>query len=319
MARSFNASEDMDLRTQALIDLGRLLKAEGYSFITSTPLTHSRVLARPALPVTLRGIFGWNQSFDRHDVSQEILALLEQADALEENCGQCRSKIRFATIGDLVFLHSGFPTMEQDAVFFGPDTYRFVRLLRSALQDLKAKPGLRVADIGAGSGAGGVVAAKTLGPNTDLVLGDINAKAIACAEVNLALNDVRNGKALQSDVLSGIQDHIDIIVANPPYLVDSDQRTYRHGGGAFGEGLTCRIVEEGLERLAPGGRLVLYSGATIIAGEDLLLKSLQPLLKLLAAHFVYEEIDPDVFGEELESPPYAGADRIAAVGLTIFK
>jgi hypothetical protein len=31
----------------------------------------------------------------------------------------------------------------------------------------------------------------------------------------------------------------------------------------------------------------------------------------------YEEIDPDVFGEELEHPPYDRADRIAVVAVTI--
>ena len=33
--------------------------------------------------------------------------------------------------------------------------------------------------------------------------------------------------------------------------------------------------------------------------------------------FDYEEIDPDVFGEELEHPPYDRVDRIAVVGVTI--
>jgi hypothetical protein len=33
--------------------------------------------------------------------------------------------------------------------------------------------------------------------------------------------------------------------------------------------------------------------------------------------FTYEEIDPDVFGEELEYSPYDRADRIAVVGVTI--
>jgi len=33
--------------------------------------------------------------------------------------------------------------------------------------------------------------------------------------------------------------------------------------------------------------------------------------------FDYEEIDPDVFGEELERAPYDRADRIAVVGVTI--
>jgi hypothetical protein len=37
------------------------------------------------------------------------------------------------------------------------------------------------------------------------------------------------------------------------------------------------------------------------------------------ANFGYEEIDPDVFGEELDRQAYADADRIAAVGLTAEK
>ncbi|MGE0403972.1 MAG: SAM-dependent methyltransferase, partial [Kofleriaceae bacterium] len=35
------------------------------------------------------------------------------------------------------------------------------------------------------------------------------------------------------------------------------------------------------------------------------------------AELVYEEIDPDVFGEELDTPAYRDVDRIAAVGATI--
>jgi hypothetical protein len=31
----------------------------------------------------------------------------------------------------------------------------------------------------------------------------------------------------------------------------------------------------------------------------------------------YDEIDPDVFGEELEQPAYAAAHRIAVVGLVV--
>jgi hypothetical protein len=40
-----------------------------------------------------------------------------------------------------------------------------------------------------------------------------------------------------------------------------------------------------------------------------------------AAHcaFSYEELDPDVFGEELHRSPYTGVDRIAAVGAVIRK
>jgi hypothetical protein len=43
------------------------------------------------------------------------------------------------------------------------------------------------------------------------------------------------------------------------------------------------------------------------------------LLQLHAREFRYEEIDPDVFGEELDRSAHAQADRIAVVGLTAIK
>ncbi|HET9395075.1 MAG TPA: hypothetical protein VFO36_03385, partial [Nitrospiraceae bacterium] len=61
------------------------------------------------------------------------------------------------------------------------------------------------------------------------------------------------------------------------------------------------------------------AGTPIIGGVDPLFESLSPLVQLPGLQFVYEEIDPDVFGEELEGQAYARADRIAAVGLTLIK
>ena len=54
-------------------------------------------------------------------------------------------------------------------------------------------------------------------------------------------------------------------------------------------------------------------------GHDVLLEGLRSVLQLYASRFVYEEIDPDVFGEELDKSAYAHVDRIAAVGLTATK
>ena len=76
---------------------------------------------------------------------------------------------------------------------------------------------------------------------------------------------------------------------------------------------------EGLARLTPGGRLVLYTGTPIVGGIDALFDLIEPLLQLHCSQFVYEEIDPDVFGEELEKKAYASVDRIAAVGLVAVK
>ena len=308
----------MDAKSIALTVLGKTLQSRGYRFVAVTPATHCRVLDRPPPVTTVESIFGWNLSFDRESVGSEIFYLLERAEALEGESGRYKSKVRFATIDDLIFAHSAFPTAEQDAVFFGPDTYRFIRLLRAAIVDVAPSRPLRLIDIGSGSGAAGIVAGRLLGKRTEIVLGDINRKALAFSAVNAVVNDVP-AATMFSDVLVGIEGAADIIIANPPYLLDDDQRLYRHGGGQLGISLTLRIVEEGLDRLKPGGRLILYSGTPIVDGADPLFEALRPILQLNASHFSYGEIDPDVFGEELDRRAYAKADRIAAIGLTATK
>jgi hypothetical protein len=100
-------------------------------------------------------------------------------------------------------------------------------------------------------------------------------------------------------------------------LIDPHARLYRHGGGAFGDALSLRIVARGIERLRPGGRLVLYTGSAIVAGIDRFHAALRALLDGHNVHLSYEELDPDVFGEELEHPPYDQADRIAVVVATV--
>jgi methylase of polypeptide subunit release factors len=122
---------------------------------------------------------------------------------------------------------------------------------------------------------------------------------------------------IESDLFQKICEAFDLIIANPPYLVDPRARLYRHGGGALGFDLSLRIVEQGIERLAPGGRLILYTGSAIIDGADLFQEALLSQLAGRNLRINYEEIDPDVFGEELDDPPYDRADRIAVVGVTI--
>jgi methylase of polypeptide subunit release factors len=309
----------MNKKCHVLTALGRALRSEGYRFTAVTPATHLRVLRNFQGPTTLQSVFGWNRPFERAAVAPHILDLLTEAEALDETGGLCRSNVRYATLGNLLFVHSRFPTTEKDAVFFGPDTYRFARLLRSSLAEMSSSRPLRIIDVCSGSGAGGIYAARLLGSPRELVLSDINHTALAFSAVNAALNDLPDIQTSFSDVLDGIEGEADLIIANPPYLVDEQQRLYRHGGGELGIELAVRIVRQSLPRLRPGGRLVLYAGTPVIGGVDPLFESLSPVVQLPGLRFVYEEIDPDVFGEELEGQAYARADRIAAVGLTLIK
>ena len=84
--------------------------------------------------------------------------------------------------------------------------------------------------------------------------------------------------AYHSDVLGSVEGQFDLIIANPPYMNDSQHRAYRDGGGALGEALSLRIVREALPRLEKAGSLVLYTGVAMVAGTDPFLESIQPLL-----------------------------------------
>ncbi|MFL6947701.1 MAG: hypothetical protein ACJ8FU_05830, partial [Xanthobacteraceae bacterium] len=124
-------------RDEALLALGRELLARGYRFTTITPAAHQRVNSRSGNEIgsSLEAVFGWSRPFQRSSLPAAIIELLQDAAELETCDGLLRSKVRFSTLGVQLFVQSAFPTDQPDAVFFGPDTYRFVRGLRHALTD----------------------------------------------------------------------------------------------------------------------------------------------------------------------------------------
>lgn len=300
---------------QARVDLLLALKAANYRFVTPTPATHHTVLQRPTMrrAQSLRDVFGWSLPFDEAILPKEIAALLETAGTLRQTDEGLRSALRVASLGEDLFLHSAFPTDQKDAVFFGPDTYRFAALLREALRD-HPKVGVAV-DVGAGAGAGAITVARTTGAER-LLLADINPRALDLARANCAAAGV-TVELIESDGLSGIDGLFDLVIANPPFIGGSTGRTYSEGGGLHGAGLSLDWASEGARRLAPGGRVVLYTGAAIVSGQDALKSALAARAAALGLRLTYRELDPDVFGEELATPAYEDVDRIAAIGAVI--
>ena len=303
-----------------LLRLGAWLHQNDYRFVTVTPATHARVNARTGADdaKSLRDVFGWSMPFQPSLLPQPVLSWLEQGDGLEYRAGRLRSKVRFSTLGDSLYMHSAYPTGESDAVFFGPDTYRFAALIQ---QTLAMSGDVRVdcvVDVGCGGGAGGIIAVKALKhPPSQLIQADINPAALRYARVNAALAGTPKASFRQGDLFHVIDHPIDLLIANPPYLLDPDARLYRHGGGDLGSGLSTRIVLEGLPRLAAGGMLILYTGAPIVDGRDTFWESIAGIVTDANVRYRYAELDPDVFGEELESPAYSQVERIAAVALVI--
>ncbi len=312
----------LDRADQAIVDLGLRLKRRGYSFTTISPASHARVNRRPHLgALTIEDILGWNRPFSRSDIAPNELLRLTEAGMVERAGDKLKSKIRFSTLGRQLFVHSSFPTEQSDAVFFGPDTYRFARFIESTRDvitrsDCCDSP--RILDVGAGSGAGGLYMAERAAQfRPRITLADINRGALRFCRINAALNAVPDVTIVESDLFACLSGRFDLIIANPPYLVDPTARAYRHGGGALGAELSLRIAKEGLSYLAPGGRLVLYTGSAIVKGSDVFRSALLSAVAGRGARVAYEEIDPDVFGEELDHSPYDRVDRLAVVGVTI--
>src|SRR2546427_7229326 len=247
---------------EPLAKLGRALRDAGYAFITPTPATHQRVLARGGQARTLRDVFGWSRPFPPRLLTETQLALLEEAGALEREGPLLRSRVRYSSLGPLLLAHSAYPTAAPDAVFLGPDTYRFASFLTARAPQRIGS----LADVGCGTGAGGLLLASRA---ASVELLDVNAKALAFARANCELNEVA-ARVSVSDVLSGGSEAVDLVIANPPYLADDAGRTYRDGGGALGTGLSVRIVREALDRLRTGGRLLLYTATPVIEGQHVL-------------------------------------------------
>jgi len=304
----------------ALLRLGRALQGDGYDFVTISTPSHRRVNARSGNEVAadLRGVFGWSRPFPATLLSQAYMTMMREAGILDTSAGQLRSALRASTLDGNLYFHSAFPTRERDAVFFGPDTYRYARMLQTALSQNASGQIARAVDIGCGAGPGAVTLSMLL-PQAEVWGVDINPRALELAEVNIALAGAGKVHCTCSDLLQGVEGQFDLIVANPPFMADASERIYCSGGGELGEGLSINIVDCALPRLAPGGRLLMYTCVAINGGDDLFRDRIGAMLNAAGLSWAYHEIDPDVFGGELGREEYRHTDRIAAVVLSVTK
>ncbi|GAA4263827.1 class I SAM-dependent methyltransferase [Dactylosporangium darangshiense] len=299
-----------------LLRLVTVLRSAGYRFTTVTPATHERVNRRPgnARGRSLTDVLGWSRPFEPRALPPDVFALLDGAGVLRRDGDLWRSLIRVSSYGGELFVHSTFPPTAPDAVFFGPDTHRTAEAALAHLVGRSAPP-RRIVDVGCGSGAVAVTIAKKV-PQAEVLAVDINPAALRLSRVNAAAAGVTNVQIRRSDLLSDVAGDFDLIVSNPPFMIDSERRFYRDGGGPHGHDLPMALVEAAVHRLSPGGALVLFSGTGIVEGRDPLLNAVTDRLAGTGLCWTYREIDPDAYGENLEGPAYAHADRIALVVLT---
>ena len=98
-------------------------------------------------------------------------------------------------------------------------------------------------------------------------------------------------------------------------MIDPAGRAYRDGGPS-GHELALAIVDAAADRLSADGTLVLFAGTGVTDGHDPFRAAAAEHLDGTGLTWSYREVDPDVYGEELDGPAYAHAERIALVVLT---
>jgi methylase of polypeptide subunit release factors len=302
-----------------LIELGNALKRCAYHFTTVSPATHARVNGRVGNEWArdLAGVFGWSRPFYASVLPSELFALMQDAGILIPYEDGFLSRLRGSSLGGELFFHSAYPTTENDSVFFGPDTYRFANAIDQFFTLHRGKI-QRAIDIGCGAGPGAILVARHC-LEAEVFASDINPAALRLTAVNAALAGTSRVKPCTSSLLDDVEGNFDLIISNPPYLVDPSKRAYRHGGGPLGAGLSLDIIDASLAHLNSGGTLLLYSGAAIVDSCDPFRQAVEQKLQNQPVQWTYQEMDPDIFGEELLCKAYARTDRIAAVVLTVTK
>ena len=132
-------------------------------------------------------------------------------------------------------------------------------LLAAVLRGQDALPGADVLELGTGSGAIAVSAAK--GGARSVTVVDVSRRALATAWLNARINGVRVTPR-RGDLFAPVADlRFDIIVSNPPYLPSRDiprrgaSRAWE--GGTDGRALLDRICADVGRHLRPGGTVLL--------------------------------------------------------------
>ncbi|RMF06428.1 class I SAM-dependent methyltransferase [Candidatus Woesearchaeota archaeon] len=83
----------------------------------------------------------------------------------------------------------------------------------------KKKP--KILDIGCGYGAVGIALAREF-PNAEVVMSDVNRRALKLATINAKQNNVSNVQILESFLYDNIKGKFDLILSNPPQSAGKD-------------------------------------------------------------------------------------------------
>ncbi|HEX4065710.1 MAG TPA: peptide chain release factor N(5)-glutamine methyltransferase [Acidobacteriaceae bacterium] len=169
-------------------------------------------------------------------------------------------------IGEQEFFGLNF-RVTRDVLIPRPETEH---LVEAALARLPKNAPVRIADVGAGSGAIAVALAHAL-PQAKIVALDISPPALAIAAGNAKTHDVHDRiEFRESDLIEAVRgERFDAIVSNPPYVPTTEEleiqvRDYEPASalyaGESGLDIYRRLIPQAREALQPNGWLIMEIG-----------------------------------------------------------
>jgi len=165
-----------------------------------------------------------------------------------------------------------------------PETEHVIETVLQLVNGGRASsPGMRIVDVGTGSGCIALALAKEL-PEAEVHATDISPAALEVARANAARHQLENRIQFhETDLLQCLERaRLDFVVSNPPYVGESEQDQVQLGvrkfeprkavfAGPTGLEVIERLIPQAQAALKPGGWLVMEISGTIAEGVKRLL------------------------------------------------
>jgi len=165
-----------------------------------------------------------------------------------------------------------------------PETEHVIETVLQLVNGGRASsPGMRIVDVGTGSGCIALALAKELS-DARVHATDISPAALEVARANAARHQLENRiQFRETDLLQGLEPaSFDFVVSNPPYVGESEQDQVQLGvhkfeprkavfAGPTGLEVIERLIPQAQAALKPGGWLVMEISGTIAQGVKRLL------------------------------------------------
>lgn len=225
----------------------------------------------PAPEAVLALLFTLDQAVDAGDVAEacgpELYGalradgwLIDAGDAVSSTTGTGDGHVRAAltiTTFDGLLIAADWGTLTRDEPLAGDHVLGLGGAGRTLAAITPRMPVELSCDIGTGCG----IQALLLASHSQRVIAtDISTRALAIAELNAALNGIESIEFRAGDMLAPIDEPVDLLVANPPFVITPQGQTqafeYRDGGQP-GDTIMAGLIAGIPGRLRPDGNAVL--------------------------------------------------------------